>query len=77
LQGNNSNNRINLTVKSVIFFAKSRKKIAPFYVKLCGRYMNKVINMSNPNGYVKFEVLMADFSKRFITPFVEKKLQAR
>jgi len=30
-------NRINLTVKSVIFFAKIRKKTAPFYGKFCGR----------------------------------------
>ena len=28
-----ANNQIHLTVKSVTFFAKSRKKIAPFYVK--------------------------------------------
>ena len=31
--------------------------------------------MSGLNGYAKFEVLMADFSQSFLTPFVEQKLK--
>lgn len=36
--------------------------------------MNEGRNVSDLNGYKKFEVLMAEFSQSFLTPLVEKKL---